>query len=319
MVPQIKHGWSKPSAILFASEYPPNEKVFAFALAQALESGADLIIFHAYDSPASSMSASSGTSHGAYAEARAERLLLEPLAQRARDVGIQCRIVVRAGSAIDEILAFLEGRKIDRLVMGAHTPGPIGKLLVGSVAEAVLRSARVPVNIVGPFVVEDAYRRSGTRTILCSVDAHESSHMVASFAAELAVTHEARLILQQVVPPQECVEVLAGRSERQMKDNLFELIPLRLRGKVSVEPTFVIGDPTEELLYEGRVQKANLIVLGAQGASHFAAVTRAGVVYKVLAYARCPVMTLSPLLLVLSGDTEGTTRPDTVNFLAGVI
>jgi len=104
-----------------------------------------------------------------------------------------------------------------------------------------------------------------------------------------------------------------------MKDDLVKLIPLRLRDKVSVEPSFVIGDPTEELLYEGRVQKANLIVLGAQGASHFAAVTRAGVVYKVLAYARCPVMTLSPLLLALSGGTEGTTRLDTVNFLAGVI
>ena len=43
-----KAGWSKPSTILFASEIPANEKAFSFALAQAQEFAADLVIFHAY-------------------------------------------------------------------------------------------------------------------------------------------------------------------------------------------------------------------------------------------------------------------------------
>ena len=51
MATAIKPGWSKPSTILFASEFPPSDKVFDFALAEAAEFGADLIIFHAYDSP----------------------------------------------------------------------------------------------------------------------------------------------------------------------------------------------------------------------------------------------------------------------------
>jgi len=45
----VKPGWSKPSTILFASEIPANEKAFAFALAQAAEFSANLILFHAYD------------------------------------------------------------------------------------------------------------------------------------------------------------------------------------------------------------------------------------------------------------------------------
>ena len=61
------------------------------------------------------------------------------------------------------------------------------------------------------------------------------------------------------------------------------------------------GDPTEELLYQGRAQQADLIVLGAQGASAFAAITRHGVVYKVLAHAHCPVITLSPVVLAECG------------------
>ena len=63
----------------------------------------------------------------------------------------------------------------------------------------------------------------------------------------------------------------------------------------------VPGDPTEELLYQARAQQADLIVLGAQGASAFAAITRHGVVYKVLAHSHCPVMTLSPAVLAKCG------------------
>ena len=47
-----KPGWSKPSRLLFAAEIPVNEKAFSFGLAQAVEFGAKLIVFHAYDTVA---------------------------------------------------------------------------------------------------------------------------------------------------------------------------------------------------------------------------------------------------------------------------
>ena len=47
MAAVVKPGWSKPSNILFAAEIPANEKAFAFALAQATEFSANLILFHA--------------------------------------------------------------------------------------------------------------------------------------------------------------------------------------------------------------------------------------------------------------------------------
>ena len=187
MAAVIKPGWSKPSTILFASEIPANEKAFSFALAQALEFGADLILFHAYDTLVVAASETSGIRYYDYAAAaRAEARQLEPLAQRVRDAGIRCEVVVKPGLAADQILAFLSEREIDRVVMGTHSPGPIGKLLVGSVAEAVLRTAKAPVCIVGPDVVEGNYRNFATRTILCAVSLQEASAMVAGFAAELA-------------------------------------------------------------------------------------------------------------------------------------
>ena len=209
----IKPGWSRPSTILFASEIPANEKAFNFALAQAQEFAADLIIFHAYDTLIVAASETSGIrSYDYAAAARAEMQSLAPLVERVRKAGIKCEIIVRPGLAADQILNLLREREIDRIVMGTHSPGPIGKLLVGSVAEAVLRTAKVPVFIVGPDVVDGSFRNFATRTILCALSLLESSYVVAGFAAELAYQHNARLILQHVIRPQERAEILAGRT-----------------------------------------------------------------------------------------------------------
>ncbi len=314
----MKPGWSKPSTLLFASEIPANEKAFSFALAQAKEFGADLIIFHAYDTLVVAASETSGIRYYDYAAAaRAEKHQLEPMARRAQEAGINCEIVARPGLAADQILAFLREREIDRIVMGTHSPGPIGKLLVGSVAEAVLRTAKTPVFIVGPDVVDGSYRNFATRTILCAVRLQEASNVVAGFAAELAAEHNARLILQHVIRPQERAEILAGRSLDDIEKDLMKLIPAKLQGKIAIQTIVVPGDPTEELLYQSRAQQADLIVLGAQGASAFAAITRHGVVYKVLAHTQCPVITLSPVVLAACGAKSQKTQPAEA-YMAGV-
>jgi nucleotide-binding universal stress UspA family protein len=318
MAAAMKPGWSKPSTILFATEIPANEKAFAFALAQASEFGADLILFHAYDTLVVAASETAGIRYYDYAAAaRAEIHHLEPLAEQVRAAGIRCEIVVRPGLAADQIIAFLRERQIDRIVMGTHSPGPIGKLLVGSVAEAVLRTAKVPVYIVGPDVVDGSYRKFATRTILCAVSLQEASYVVVAFAAELAAQHNARLVLQHVIRPQDRLEVLAGRSMEEIERDIVGLVPQELREKIEIQAIVVPGDPTEELLYQSRAQQADLLVLGAQGASAFAAITRHGVVYKTLAHTHCPVITLSPAVLAECGVKGERVHVGEV-FLAGV-
>jgi nucleotide-binding universal stress UspA family protein len=242
---------------------------------------------------------------------------LEPLAKRAQAAGLRCEVVVRPGLPADQILAYTREREIDRVVMGTHCPGPIGNLLVGSVAEAVLRTAAVPVYIIGPEVVDGSYRQFATKTILCALSLLDTSHVVTAFAADLAAQHSARLILQHVIRPQDTHEVLAGRTITDLEDDLLRLVPEEFHDRISTQAVVVPGDPTEELLYQSRAQQADLIVMGAQGASAFAAITRHGVVYKLLAHSHTPVLTLSPVVLAQCGATgERTTAVDT--FLAGV-
>jgi hypothetical protein len=73
MATVLKPGWSKPSTILFASEIPANEKAFAFALAQAVEFGAELILFHAYDTLVVSASESSAIRYYDYCRRARDR------------------------------------------------------------------------------------------------------------------------------------------------------------------------------------------------------------------------------------------------------
>jgi nucleotide-binding universal stress UspA family protein len=155
MATALKPEWSKPGTILFATEVPANEIAFSFALAQAVEFDANLILFHAYDTLVVSASETSGIRYYDYtAAAKAEIQHLEPLAERAHAAGVRCEVIVRPGLPADQIVVLAHERMIDRIIMGTHSPGPIGKLLVGSVAEAVLRTSTVPVFIVGPHVID---------------------------------------------------------------------------------------------------------------------------------------------------------------------
>ncbi len=299
---EMKPGWIRPETILFACEVPVNEKAFEFALAQAREFHANLILFHAYDMLVVAASEGSGMRYYDYeAAARVETQHLGPLAERVRRAGVQCEVVVRAGLPADEILAFAREREIDRIVMGTHSPGPAGKLLVGSVAEAVLRRSCEPVYFVGPEAKVPEPSNFSTRTVLCAVSMHESSEVAVKFAAELAGQHDARLVLQHVIRPQDRAAVLQGRALEDVETNLLAMVPIDLQDKVEIQVIVVPGDPTQELLYQSRAQQADLIVLGAQGASAFAAITRTGVAYKTLANAHCPVITLSPVMLTDCG------------------
>ena len=99
---------------------------------------------------------------------------------------------------------------------------------------------------------------------------------------------------------------------------MLALVPTRLQEQIAIQTIVVPGDPTEELLYQSRAQQVDLIVLGAQGASAFAAITRHGVVYKTLAHTPCPVITLSPVVLAGCGSKSEKLRAAEA-YMAGIV
>ena len=78
---------------------------------------------------------------------RGERLL-EEYRETAADRGIEAETALRTGSPAREILAAVEELGVDHVVMGSRGRSGVGRVLFGSVAEAVTRRASVPVTIV---------------------------------------------------------------------------------------------------------------------------------------------------------------------------
>lgn len=76
--------------------------------------------------------------------ARAEEYLAS-VATRLRARGVRATTQVRFGNAVGEILAGAREAEADLIAMTTHGRGGLGRLLFGSVAEAVLRQAEIPV------------------------------------------------------------------------------------------------------------------------------------------------------------------------------
>jgi nucleotide-binding universal stress UspA family protein len=64
---------------------------------------------------------------------------------RAEAAGVTAETVVADGTPSNEIVRYAEEEDCDLIVMGTHGRGGIDRLLLGSVAEKVVRAADVPV------------------------------------------------------------------------------------------------------------------------------------------------------------------------------
>lgn len=79
---------------------------------------------------------------------REEHRRLQELADALRDRGVTARAVLVEGATAEKILEEAESVSADALVIGSRGHGAVRRALLGSVSEAVLHGARVPVTIV---------------------------------------------------------------------------------------------------------------------------------------------------------------------------
>ena len=113
---------------------------YAEELARSL--GAELLLLHAEGSPAV------GSVMAALSHAAAEREL-ERTVQHLRAHQLEARSLLRPGSPPEEVLKAAEDERASLIVMGTHGRTGVAHLLMGSVAERVVRGAPCPVLTVG--------------------------------------------------------------------------------------------------------------------------------------------------------------------------
>lgn len=86
----------------------------------------------------------------------AERERLLRIIPSAAQVQLRSELVMTSGSPAAEIVRCAQEREVDLIVMGTHGRGGVSHLLLGSVAESVIRTAPCPVLVIRRSVAAEA-------------------------------------------------------------------------------------------------------------------------------------------------------------------
>jgi nucleotide-binding universal stress UspA family protein len=129
--------------ILFPSDFShTGDAALEMATALARDAGATLVIVHVEEHP---MAYGGGDVYYGVAEPATADLLrmLEDIKPADPQVPYQHRLIT--GTPASAIVRLAEDENIDMIVMGTHGRSGLSRLLMGSVAEAVVRHAKCPV------------------------------------------------------------------------------------------------------------------------------------------------------------------------------
>jgi nucleotide-binding universal stress UspA family protein len=287
--------WAHPATILVATDLSDLDHLMPFAMEQARESAARLILLHVLSTTTVINSDAAGMPYYDIAGAlEISEQMLRPWCELAVRRGIRCDALVREGKTIHQIAAAIRQFQADRVLVGTRSRSKLGKMLIGSVAEQVLRSVYFPVITVGPEA-HLPVDRGEQPVVLHATTLRETSRPSAALACQIAASQKARLVLLHVlphIPEMERKGLPTGMDSSAM-------VELRILAEQTgagccsaVEPVVAHGNPSIEILALAQERHASLIVLGATRRAAFENLTRDRTIYRVLAHARCPVLTL---------------------------
>jgi nucleotide-binding universal stress UspA family protein len=189
----------------------------------------------------------------------------------------------------------------DLLVMGTHGRSGFEHLVLGSVAEKVLRRAPCPVLTVGRST-PSLFQGSLFRRIVCALDLTEASPRTVNLAVALAEEEQARLTLVHVLealpgsagPPRyrALPEIVRLRREvfEEAEDRLHDSVPPEAREVCAVSERVEEGKPWRILLQVAEETNAELIVMGAHSQGALDRALFGSTVNQVVRHARCPVL-----------------------------
>lgn len=205
---------------------------------------------------------------------------------------------VAHASAAGGILSYGVEHDVHLIVLGTHGHRGVRRLLLGSVAEEVVRKAPCPVVTVGRGAVSPADMGGGT--MLVPVDFSEHQARLVAHAKVLAPVYNMSVALLHVVETVSIPEVygveavrpdpaqLADRAEAALDE---VLAPVREAG---IEATALVrsGHPADQVLTAAEEMEAAFIAISTHGRTGLERMFLGSVAEKVIRRAPCPVCTV---------------------------
>lgn len=207
--------------------------------------------------------------------------------------------VVRGFSAAEDILRYTTENRIDLIVMGTRGRRGLGHLLLGSVAEQVVRAAPCPVLTIRAG--GDDQRKVDIRRIVLPVDFSEHSAHAAKYAVVMSKVIGARLevvhVIDSAIHPAYMAAGIDAPSllDPQLKERVQKAVEEFMRGAQATHEFRVRvaeGKPAAEIVRIADEAPDTLVILAAHGAGQVERVMLGSTVEKVIKLAKSPVLTV---------------------------
>jgi nucleotide-binding universal stress UspA family protein len=225
------------------------------------------------------------------------RSYLESLARPLRQKGVFVETAVACGKPADKILEALEKGRYTLLALSSRRKKGLRRIVLGSVAEEILRRTPVPVFVTAPSP-EGSPPPSAPRTIVVPLDGSHRSAAVLEPVADLAQAAGARVSFVTVVSPTDPEELPVETAAR----TLFSRQKALERRGLSVELAVLFGDPVNEILRFAESRAADLIALATHGRTGLNRWRYGSITEAILRKSRVP-------LLVVRSTAQLRSRP----------
>lgn len=220
----------------------------------------------------------------------ARRAQLDALAPKFADV--HCVLhVAESFSVAQAILNVAKECGATLIVMGTTSKGALKKLVLGSVAEEVIRTARIPVLTVGPHVAAKHDAIVPFQKILFANDMSQQANNALPVALAFAEDGGARLLICRVTSGDS--SVFLSDEDYKLQSSLLKALPSAAIDWCDAESVVAHGNPSEALVALADRTGSDLIVLGSRRSTFRLEYLERGVTPAVIAHAKCPVLSLS--------------------------
>ena len=218
--------------------------------------------------------------------------MLDNVGRQLDQAGFKADEVLFEGDPVDCIVKAIQHRRVDLLVLGTHGSRDLERLVLGSTAEEILRKASCPVLTVGPNVPDPCQGTVLFRRVLLATDFTPESAAAVPYAFAFAAEPSSHVTICHVLPEGHTRTMDATQLQEKFIEAARKLVSEEMWRKSAAESVVEYGDAADEILKLATKQEVDLIVLGAHSGGIIATHLAAGVAFRVIAGAACPVLTI---------------------------
>jgi nucleotide-binding universal stress UspA family protein len=221
--------------------------------------------------------------------------------------GLQYEFIVCEGNVWEQVEAIIRDKHIDAVVVGTHARGGVSRLVLGSVAEQILRQANCLTLTVGPGSCEDSLieRDKLIRTFLFATDFSADSLRVLPYAVSFARQFKAKLVVLHVLPAAPIPETFHWSTTGDLVDmrkraalasqTLFaQLVAPHVPDTIALKFVVKFGIARDQILEACHQLKPDLLIFGLKAVKHAEARSHLPWIaaHEILTRASCPILTL---------------------------